>query len=59
MLDVAKQHMGVKEHKNLKLFHADGLDFIRSDFNSSTRGIQGYDAIILDVAVTAKVLAQC
>lgn len=55
MLEAAKKYMGVKKSKHLKIFHADGLDFIRSDFNSCTRRIQGYDIIILDVAVPAQV----
>lgn len=54
MLEAAKNYMGVKESKHLKMFHADGLDFIRSDFNSCTRGVQGYDIIILDVALPAQ-----
>jgi spermidine synthase len=55
MLHAAKEHMGVQENKYLKLVHADGLDFIRSDFNSSTPSQHQYDIIILDVAVPAKV----
>lgn len=55
MLHAARQHMGVKVNKSLKLFHADGLDFIRSDFDTSNPSTHSYDVIMLDVAVSAKV----
>jgi spermidine synthase len=55
MLRAAKEHMGVRESKYLKLVQADGLDFIRPDFNCSIPPQHAYDVIILDVAVPAKV----